>query len=180
MLLTEIARQILCEKMSFSQLLRISTPSRKKRARDMKVTKLPVLSSRNGKYWNFQYRSGPSNNTTGKSWKGRISFPVPKKNTSAENLMCEVDCGCPDYRYRWAYANNAQDAGPMGFNSLNKCNGQAPDATNPKKQPGLCKHLIALKDQLRQKLTESQQATLEGKMNDVVDNNPSFEIEIHD
>ena len=176
MLLLEIARRLLTERMTFSQLLRMSTPARKNRAKDMKVTKLPVMSGRNGKYWIFQYKSGPSNNTTGQSWKGRITFPKGRKSTNAENLFCEVDCGCPDYKYRWAYANSRKDAGPIGFNSLNKNNGQPSNTTNPKFRTGMCKHLIALRDQLRQKLNESQQPSLEQKMDEVVDKNPRFDI----
>jgi hypothetical protein len=176
MLLLEIVRQLLTEKMTFTQLMRSSTPARKQRARDMKVTKLPVLSSRNGKYWNFQYRSGPSNNTTGQTWKGRISFPDAKRVTSADNLFCEVDCGCPDYKYRWAYANAHRDAGPLGWKSLNKSNGSPPRLTNPKLRPGLCKHLITLKDELNRKLTESQQPNFDDKLNEVVDKYPQFEI----
>ena len=87
---------------------------------------------------------------------------------------------CPDYKYRWAYANSQQDAGPVGFNSLNKSNGQAAKITNPKNRPGLCKHLLGLKDGLKKKLSESNQPTLEGKLNEIVDNNPEFTIDVHD
>jgi hypothetical protein len=47
-------------------------------------------------------------------------------------------------------------------------------------RPGLCKHLLSLKDQLRQKLSESQSDTMEGKMDEVVQRYPEFEITVHD
>lgn len=176
--LKNIVRSLITESMTFAQLLRSSTPSRKDRASTVAVNQLPVLSSRNGKYWNFSFKSNPS--TTGKQWKGRITFLKAKKNVSADQLMCEVDCGCPDYRFRWAYANNNQDAGPLGSNSLNKSNGAPARITNPRSRPGLCKHLIALRNQLRKKLTESQQPTLDTKLDEVVDKYPEFTIEVGD
>ena len=177
-LLLEIAKQFLVERMSFTQLFNSSTPSRRERARDMQTTKLPVHATNEARYWNFQFRSGSSNNTTGKSWKGRISFPKSKNATRPDRLMCEVDCGCPDYKFRWAYANNKNDAGPIGFNSLNKNNGSPSRVTNPQNRPGLCKHLLALKDDLRKKLAESKQGTLETKLDEIVKQHPEFTIDV--
>ena len=174
--LATLARSLLTERMSFHQLFNSSTPSRKNRAKNMKVQTLPVMSNRDEKYWNFSFRSAPDNNTTGKSWKGRITFPKSKEVTRPDRLMCEVDCGCPDYKFRWAYANNKSGAGPLGFNSLNKSNGMPADMLNPENRPGLCKHLLALKDGLRKKLSASRQPTLSGKLDEVVDQNPQFDI----
>lgn len=179
-LLSEIVKTLLVEKMTYTQLFNSSTPSRKDRAKSMQfVNRLPVRSQKTEGYWDFRYKSG-ANNTTGDSYRGRITFPRPRKGQKAEKMVCEVDCGCPDYRYRWAYANNKQDAGPMGFQSINQCNGARPKVTNPRLRPGLCKHLLSLKDQLRQKLSESQSDTMEGKMDEVVQRYPEFEITVHD
>lgn len=181
MLLTEILRQLLVEKMTFAQLFRSSTPSRKQRAKDMKfVNRLPIRAQKTDSYWDFRYKSGSSNNTTGDSYRGRITFLKPTKGKIGESVNCEVDCGCPDYRYRWAYANNRRDAGPMGRESLNQCNGARPRITNPKLQPGMCKHLLALKDQLRQRLKESQESTIEARLDEVVQKYPEFEITVHE
>ena len=176
--LTNIARTILLEKMTYDQLFRISTPSRKERMGDVRVNKLPVLASRDGSYWNFGYKSG--NSTTGKSWKGRISFNRVSENVTADKLPCFVDCGCPDYKYRWAYANNSKEAGPLGWNSLNKSNGSPAVAMNPKNQPGLCKHLLALKAELHKKINQSQKPTLREQLDEVVDQNPQFDVEYID
>ena len=53
---------------------------------------------------------------------------------------------CPDYRYRWAWANHQKKAGPIGKNSLNQCISRAPRKTNPQGIPGLCKHILATRD----------------------------------
>ena len=181
MLLIEIAKQILCEKMSYADLFRSSTKKRKERAKSMQfVNRLPIRAQKTDNYWDFRYKSAPGNNTTGNSYRGRISFFKPRTGRFAENAYCEVDCGCPDYTFRWAYANNRRGAGPMGSNSINQCNGARPNITNPGLRPGMCKHLLALRDQLRQKLTESQEPTIEGKFDEIVEKYPSFEIEIHE
>ena len=67
----------------------------------------------------------------------------------AMKLDCSVDCGCPDYRYRFSYANKQQDAGENGPNSLNK-GFNYPSSINA--GPGLCKHLLALKEYLHTKI----------------------------
>jgi hypothetical protein len=181
MLLKEILMNLLTEKMTYRQLFNISTPSRKRRARDMQfVNRLPIRSQKTDNYWDFRYKSGSSNNTTGDSYRGRVTFLRDKRSKMAENVYCEVDCGCPDYRFRWAYANNNRDASPMGRDSINQCNGDRPVLTNPKLQPGLCKHLLALKDQLNKRLTESQESTIEKKLDEVVKKYPEFEITVHD
>ena len=181
MLLTEIIKGLMVEAMTFDQLFRSSTPSRKNRAKDMQfVNRLPIRAQKKDGYWDFRYKSGPSNNTTGNSYRGRITFLNPKKGQPADRMMCEVDCGCPDYRFRWAYANNKQGASPMGRDSINQCNGARARITNPRSRPGMCKHLLSLKDQLRQRLKESQETTVEGKLDEVVNKYPEFEIEVHE
>jgi len=181
MLLTEILKKLLVEKMTYADLFRYSTKQRKDRAKSMQfVNRLPVRAQKTDDYWDFRYKSGAENNTTGDSYRGRITFLRPRKGRFAENAYCEVDCGCPDYKYKWAYANNRQGAGPMGRDSINQCNGARPNITNPRLRPGMCKHLLSLKDQIRKKLTESQESTIEGKFDEIVEKYPEFEITIHD
>jgi len=55
-------------------------------------------------------------------------------------LHVRVSCSCPDYMYRWEYANNL-----VGASHIIYGNGEAPDETNPQYRPGLCKHLLALR-----------------------------------
>lgn len=54
---------------------------------------------------------------------------------------------CPDYRFRWAYANNKAGASPIGNDSLNGNNGSVPTKYNL--GTGMCKHLLALGEYLR-------------------------------
>lgn len=80
-----------------------------------------------------------------------MRFLKPKKthagkNTPISKLPVEVDCMCPDYRYRWAWTNHQRQAGPIGPKSLNQCINRAPRITNPHGAPGLCKHILATRD----------------------------------
>ena len=52
---------------------------------------------------------------------------------------------CPDFRYRWAWANKQRQASRVGPNSLNQALNRAPRVTNPGSKVGLCKHLLALR-----------------------------------
>ena len=149
---TNIMRKVLTERMSFGSLFDYTDQGRKDRATDVNVKPLEVTSIGNDQAWTFSYKSSPS--TTGQRWQGYILFfkeDVSQKD-DALNLDCQVDCTCPDYRYRWAYANNKQDASPIGGNSYNQCINRAPNRTNPEQVPGLCKHLAALKDYLWEKI----------------------------
>ena len=58
----------------------------------------------------------------------------------------KVSCSCPDYMYRWEFANAQVGAGDIIYG-----NGDAPDETNPKYNPGLCKHLLALRTKVKDK-----------------------------
>ena len=50
---------------------------------------------------------------------------------------------CPDFRYRWAWANKQRQSSVVGPQSLNQAWNKAPRKTNPKGAPGLCKHILA-------------------------------------
>lgn len=163
------------ETLSFLDLMSYTDKGRKGRARDVRVKSLPVSSEKTGESWNFRYKSNPS--TTGFPYKGRITFPDDVNNkVSAEDQPCVVDCGCPDYQYRWAYANHDKDAGALGAGSITPNNGNRPNVLNPHLTPGLCKHLIALKDYLRTKLKESNQRSMKEGLNYIVSRYPTFDI----
>jgi len=62
----------------------------------------------------------------------------------------EVRCSCLDFYYRFSVWNN-KDGSLLGDPPdpyINKTDNREP--VNPNRTPGLCKHLIALTDQLRQ------------------------------
>jgi hypothetical protein len=179
LLLSDILKSILNESLTYYELFQDSSFGRKKRAQGMRVQKLQVTSERDGKAWNFAYKSSPHNNTTGKSWEGRITFLKDATNReNAEDLPCHVDCSCPDYKFRYAYANNRKDASPLGVNSLNKCNNAPPRIMNPQLKNGLCKHLISLKNALHKRLRESTTPSISNKLDETVTKYPQFDIEV--
>ena len=53
---------------------------------------------------------------------------------------------CPDYRYRWAWANKQRGSSLVGPQSLNQAWNKAPRITNPQGNVGLCKHILAARE----------------------------------
>ena len=82
-----------------------------------------------------------------KSHTGRIT-PDPNRDSryvssitfKDKSLNVKVSCSCPDYMYRWEFANAQR-----GVSDIYYCNGEPPDITNPGHKPSLCKHLYALR-----------------------------------
>lgn len=185
-LLSNIAKRVLNEILSFSELMNFSEPKRKKRALKMRTQSLPMRADSTNEYWNFSYKSDPSHitprpeNPNGIGHKGKITFKKENNGANAFDIPCQVDCTCEDYRYKYAYANNDKEAGTMGADSLNKCNGNFPKQTNPYLRPGLCKHLLSLREYLRTKLQESKKTTLAEKLDDVVARYPADTFEVKD
>jgi len=181
--LIEILRNpsMLLEKMSFRQLLSNTDGGRINRGSRMRVRSLAGSANEDEEQWNFGYKSDRDHITTMKPHTGRISFEKDayiryKGKRSMDDVVCKVDCSCPDYKYRWAYANAVQDAGEVGMDTLNQCNGRPPVKMNPGKKPSLCKHLVALKDYLRTKLQESD-GRLDERLSKIVKENPTFVVE---
>jgi len=137
----------LCEKLSFRQLLAYSEPKRKQRARNVRGPSLKLETGDDSNYYMFNFRGYPS--TTGQRHVGYVRFLKPKNpDTPLKDIDCEVDCDCPDFKYRFAWSNKQRGAAKVGPGSYNKAFNRAPRITNPTNQPGLCKHLIAVKDYL--------------------------------
>ncbi len=173
----QLEPELQLETLSFSDLLKWSDRPRKIRSKNVRTRSLPVSSTKEGESWNFRYKSYPS--TTGLPWQGRIVF-LESHEKSMIDHPCKVDCSCPDYRYKWAYANTDKDASYVGNQSLSKNNGNFPRITNPTLTPGLCKHLISLRDFLRTKLKESNQHSLSEGLNYIVSRYPTFELNVEE
>jgi hypothetical protein len=154
-LLSKLLNDILIETLTYNQLFSASSLYRKQRAKGMKVERVTVNPASTNNSWEFKYKSSPSNNTTGQMWEGRITFIKTDKGRNAGDIPCMVDCSCPDFKYRFAFANNKHDASPIGSDSLNNCTNTPPNVRNPQQKIGLCKHLVALKNDLHKKLRES-------------------------
>lgn len=152
--LRNLITEIIAEKMSYVDLMRNSDPARANRASRIPARSLVVKSLNDREAWKFSYKT-PSSEITkspekpnGERHQGFIYFfkEWMDSGDDASKIPCSVDCDCKDYRYRLGYANKANDAGENGPNSLNK-GLNYPSSINI--GPGLCKHLISLKEYLK-------------------------------
>jgi hypothetical protein len=134
------------EKLTFDQLFRMSDPKRVFRSFKVKGPPLEIDSYQDAVYYAFNFKSNPS--TTGLRHRGYVKFLRPKLDGQKplQHLNCVVDCTCPDFRYRWAWANKQRGASRVGAQSLNQAFNQAPRRTNPTSKPGLCKHVLAARE----------------------------------
>lgn len=138
----------LVERLTYRQLYALSDSGRKERSRTVSGPALVVDSYQDSSYYVFDYKSNPS--TTGLRHKGYIKFIRPQNRSvpKGEDIECVVDCSCPDYKFRFAWANKQRGSGVVGPNSLNQAWNRAPRITNPTGRPALCKHLLALADSI--------------------------------
>jgi hypothetical protein len=139
-------QRYLAERLSFDQLFRMSEPKRVIRSFKVKGPPLEIDSYQDAVYYAFNFKSFPS--TTGLRHRGYIKFLRPRigGQKPLQHLNCIVDCTCPDFRYRWAWANKQRGASRVGDQSLNQALNRAPRKTNPTSRPGLCKHILAARE----------------------------------
>lgn len=64
-----------------------------------------------------------------------------------KKLDCKVSCSCADNMFRWEVANWYKNASEIEYS-----NGERPRITNPRLNPGLCKHLFYLFLKIQHKL----------------------------
>lgn len=135
----------LFERLTFDRLFRVSEPKRVYRSFTVRGPPLEIDSYQDAVYYIFNFKANPS--TTGLRHRGYVKFFKPKnknpKNVPLQHLECLVDCECPDFRYRWAWANKQRQSSVVGPSSLNQAWNKAPKITNPSGRPGLCKHILA-------------------------------------
>lgn len=177
------------ENMTYDDLLKLTdkTPkspeddtSRIDRAKTVRARSIPVTMEENMEQWNFRYRSNPSKSNPESSFEGNITFLKGEvdKSDDAMKLECKVDCGCRDYKYRFAYNNFKQGAGKIGPDSLNKCINRSPQPAYDIGE-GLCKHLVALRGYLQTKIAATQKSNLFEALNEVSKQGP-FNITYYD
>lgn len=130
-------------RLSYDKLFRFSDQKRIDRSATVKGPPLEMDPYKDAEYYAFNFKSHPS--TTGLRHRGYIKFfrPRSRQPTPMEHLQCVVDCTCPDFRYRWAWANKQRGSSAVGPRSLNQAHNRAPRITNPTGKPGLCKHILA-------------------------------------
>lgn len=148
--LRQLISHLLLERMTYNQLMKSTTPGRIDRGGRIPAKSLIVTTKNDKEAWKFSYKSPKTEITTGKRHQGFIYFFKDniEQDDDTMSIDCSVDCSCPDYRYRLSYANKQQDAGENGSDSLNK-GLNYPSSINV--GPGLCKHLVSLKEFLRTK-----------------------------
>jgi hypothetical protein len=140
-------KHCLCESATFGELFNLSEPKRVVRSNTVKGPPLDIRAFDDAQYYLFNFKSNPS--TTGLRHHGYIKFKRPKRDQALTEIPCMVDCTCPDYRYRFAWTNKQRGAGRVGGGSLNQALNRAPRITNPGNRPGLCKHILALKNYIQ-------------------------------
>ena len=177
------------ENMTYDELLQLTakTPrspendtNRIDRSKTVNVRSLPVSIEEDNEQWNFRYKSSPQSTVTDKPYEGHITFLQGEieKNDDAGGLECKVDCGCPDYMYKFAFNNYATGAGDIGPNSEN-------NAINRRPKPaydigeGLCKHLSALSKYLTTKIKATKTQNIFEAINDVAKQGP-FNVTYYD
>lgn len=133
------------ERLTFDRLFRISEPKRVYRSFTVRGPPLEIDTYQDVVYYIFNFKANPS--TTGLRHRGYVKFFKPlhrnPRNVPLQHLECLVDCTCPDFRYRWAWADKQRGSSVVGAQSLNQAWNRAPRKTNPKGAPGLCKHILA-------------------------------------
>lgn len=132
--------------LTYDKLFRRSDPKRIWRSGQVRGPPLEIDSYKDAIFHTFNFKSYPS--TTGLRHRGYIKFERPRhgRPMPAEKIPVVVDCTCPDFRYRWAWANKQRGASRVGSQSLNQAHDRAPRITNPGNKVGLCKHLLAAKN----------------------------------
>lgn len=142
-------REFLGERLTFDRLFRLSEPKRVRRSDTVRGPPLEIFNAKSGSvYHTFNFKSFPS--TTGLRHHGYIRFFRP--HTAGTNRMplqhvpCEVDCTCPDFRYRFAWVLKQKGSARVGPQSMNQAWNKAPNKTNPDRRASLCKHILAARD----------------------------------
>lgn len=184
-----LLQENLQETMTYDELLQLTakTPrspeddtNRIDRSKTVNVRSLPVSVEDDGEQWNFRYKSSPQSTVTNEPFEGHITFLKGGVDSGddAAKLECKVDCGCPDYMYKFAFNNYAQGAGDVGPGSEN-------NAINRRPKPaydigeGLCKHLVALGKYLQTKIAGTKKQNIFEAVDDVAKQGP-FSVTYYD
>jgi len=150
------------------------------RSKTVNVRSIPVSVEMGLEQWNFRYKSTPQDTVTDEPFEGHITFLKGNvgRNDNAIKLECKVDCGCPDYMYKFAHNNYTKGAGDIGGDSLNKCVNRSPKSSYDIGE-GLCKHLVSLGRYLKTKIAATKKSNLFEAIGDVAKQGP-FNISYYD
>jgi len=150
-------RDLLCERMSFRDILRASDSARLNRSKTVSNKSLGVRSNDELETWNFSYKTTGGKSTTGRRHRGYIKFNKENVDSTDNPADLEIicDCNCPDMTYNLAYRNNQKQITPIGSTAINGSNGQKP--TPEHDHFGLCKHLGSLARYLNETTIQAPQ-----------------------
>ena len=168
------------ETMTYKELLGLTTDDRKERAANVNVRSIPVSVEEGQEHWNFRYKSNPQTTVTDEPFEGHIIFlkGEVEQGDNAMDLECKVDCGCPDFMYRFAYNDTQKGASDVGPDSLSGCANRRPKPAYDFGE-GLCKHLAALSRYLRTKISATKKSNLFEAVSDVAKQGP-FNVTYYD
>jgi len=142
----EISESLLQE-MTYSQLYKKSGRARKRRAESVQVRPLKLKYGKD-KLLRVEYSYKGSPSVEGIRHKGYVKFLKPLEDPSKwRRAQVEVSCDCRDFKYKWEVANHTEGSARIVYS-----NGKAPKETNPNFKPGMCKHLIAVRNELKEYL----------------------------
>jgi hypothetical protein len=178
--ITIIVNESINETMTYKELLGLTTDDRKERASNVNVRSIPVSVEEGQEQWNFRYKSSPQTTITDEPFEGHILFlkGEVEQGNNAMDLECKVDCGCPDFMYRFAYNDTQKGASDVGPDSLSGCANRRPKPAYDYGE-GLCKHLAALSRYLRTKISATKKSNLFEAVSDVAKQGP-FNVTYYD
>lgn len=135
------------EAMTLKGLRLAATQGRKKRSEIVNVEKLKVFvgADKTGKYWQYLFRTTSDNKNV---YQTKVRIYMQAKITYLSSLAnCWCHCSCPDFMYRWEYVLSKYKGASTLINAMNK----PPKITNPKNQTGICKHIYACMEYIKDK-----------------------------
>lgn len=134
--------------MTLPQLAGRTTRDRIDRAQHVKILQTKTGYDNQGQ----AYIAGQTTTVRKVDDKGKlVRYKGPKYVTMItfidRSLHCLVSCSCSDNLFRWEVANTKRKASEVEYS-----NGDDPTTTNPRMNPGLCKHLYAVYVTIKSKL----------------------------
>ena len=123
--------------------------------------------------WRLKNKGCDYSLQTDKPFRGSITFLKGEfeEGDDATKLECKVDCGCPDFMYRFAYNDTAKGASKVGPDSLSGCLNRRPKPAYDE-GVGLCKHLISLGRFLKTKIEATRKSNLFEAIDEVAKQGP--------
>lgn len=131
--------------LTLSYMYRMTPRNRKASARYVKITRLKKTVDKKG----YPIAACQSYSTHTVLPSGRtVRSPNRNKYVTTITILdrkynARLSCSCDDFMFTWEVALHNRGAAKIEFS-----NGEPPDSRNPSHRPGMCKHLVALYEQI--------------------------------